>query len=42
MNTKEIATKFYDAFAYADVDTLKKWYDETLILNDEIFVSLSY
>ena len=42
MNTKEIATKFYDAFASADVETLKKLYDEKLIFNDEIFVGLSY
>ena len=35
MNTKEIATKFYDAFASADVETLKKLYDEKLIFNDE-------
>ena len=42
MNTKEIAIKFYDAFASADVETLKKLYDEKLIFNDEIFVGLSY
>lgn len=41
MNTKEIATKFYDAFA-ADVETLEKLYDEKLIFNDEIFVGLNY
>ena len=42
MNTKEIAIKFYDAFASADVETLKKLYDEKLIFNDEIFVGLNY
>ena len=42
MDTKEIATKFYDAFASADIEILKNLYDEKLIFNDEIFVHLNY